>query len=117
MIELNYKRIGDYLLPDLGLTDTEKLPLGKYGLLRQRYLEENRPGLFTRLLLSGQLMHQLHEVDRAAEQRMETMLPHMTQNTRLTEAMKNNDPLKRAGIMNTLSAQAEEMILEELVYG
>ena len=36
MIELNYKRIGDYLLPDLGLTDTEKLPLGKYDLLRQR---------------------------------------------------------------------------------
>lgn len=28
MIELNYKRSGDYLLPDLGLTETEQLPLG-----------------------------------------------------------------------------------------
>lgn len=30
MIELKYQRCGDYLLPDLGLTDAEKLPLGKY---------------------------------------------------------------------------------------
>ena len=48
-------------------------------------------------------MHQLHEVDRAAEQRMETMLPQMAQNARLTEAMKNNDPLRWAGMMNTIT--------------
>lgn len=117
VIKPKYTRCGDYLLPEMGLSEEDKTPLGRYGEMRCRYLEENRPGLFTRLLLSGQLMHQLHEVDRTAEQRMETMLPHMAQNTRLTEAMKNNDPLKRAGIMNTLRAQIEEMILAELVYG
>ena len=117
VIKPKYTRCGDYLLPEMGLSEEDKTPLGRYGEMRCRFLEENRPGLFTRLLLSGQLMHQLHEVDRAAEQRMETMLPQMAQNAGLTEAMKNSDPLKWAGIMNTLSAQAEEMILEELVYG
>lgn len=117
MIELKYTQRGDYLLPEMGLSEEDKAPLGRYGELRYRYLEENRPGLFTRLLLSGQLMHQLHEVDRAAAQRMETMLPQMAQNAGLTEAMKNGNPLRWIGIMNTLSTQVEEMILEELVYG
>ena len=44
MSELMYKQSGDYLLPDLGLTVAEQQPLGKYSLLRQRYLEQNRPG-------------------------------------------------------------------------
>lgn len=43
MSELMYKQSGDYLLPDLGLTEAEQQPLGKYSLLRQRYLEQNRP--------------------------------------------------------------------------
>lgn len=117
MTELNYAQCGDYLLPEMGLSEEDKAPLGRYGELRYRYLEENRPGLFSKLLLSGQLMHQLHEVDREAEQRMETILPQMAQNAGLTEEMKNSDPLRWAGIMNTLSAQAEEVILAELVYG
>ena len=53
MSELNYKRNGDYLLPDMGLTEAERKPLGKYGIMRQQYLEKNRPGLYTRLILSG----------------------------------------------------------------
>ncbi len=33
-MKLNYHRCGDYLLPDLGLTDEEQRPLGKYGRMR-----------------------------------------------------------------------------------
>ena len=61
MSELMYKQSGDYLLPDLGLTEAEQQPLGKYSLLRQRYLEQNRPGLYMRLMLSGRLMEHLQE--------------------------------------------------------
>ena len=53
MSELIYRQNGDYLLPDLGLTEAEQKPLNKYGMMRMQYLEESRPGLYTRLLLSG----------------------------------------------------------------
>ena len=66
MSELIYKRNGDYLLPEMGLTKTEKRPLGKYGMMRRQYLEENRPGMYTRLILSGRLMEHLQEPDRIA---------------------------------------------------
>lgn len=117
MTELKYNRCGDYLIPDMGLSDEDRMPLGRYGLKRCNYLKEHRPGLYTRLLLSGHLMRQLHEVDQAAAQMMDVMLPQMTKEAGLTEAQKNTDPLMWAGIMNTITAQIEEIILAELVYG
>ena len=54
---------GDYFFPEMGLTEEEQRPVGKYGLMRQEYLQEHRPGLFTHLLLSGKLMEHLHEID------------------------------------------------------
>lgn len=116
MIELNYKRSGDYLLPDLGLTETEQLPLGKYGLLRQCYLEENRPGLYTRLMLSGKLMEHLQEIERTAQSRLDSLMSQLTVQMGVTEALKARDQMTWVQRMNALQAQAEEMILSELIY-
>ena len=116
MTELKYNRCGDYLIPDMGLNDEDRRPLGRYGLMRCNYLKEHRPGLYTRLLLSGQLMQQLHEVDQTALQMMDVMLPQMAKEAGLTEALKNTDPLKWVGMMNAITAQIEEIILAELVY-
>ena len=66
--------------------------------------------------MSGHLMRQLHEVDRSDLQMMDVMLPQMTKEAGLTEALKDTDPLMWAGIMNTITAQIEEIILAELVY-
>ena len=116
MTKLKYNRCGDYLFPDMGLSDDDRTPLGRYGAMRCSYLKEHQPGLYTRLLLSGHLMRQLHEVDRAAAQMMDVMLPQMAKEARLTEALKNTDPLKWVGMMNAITAQIEEIILAELVY-
>lgn len=116
MIELKYQRCGDYLLPDLGLTDAEKLPLGKYGLLRQRYLEENRPGLYTRLMLSGKLMEHLQEIEQAAQNRLESLMSQLSMQSDVTEELKARDQMAWVQRMNALQAQAEEMILSELIY-
>lgn len=116
MTELKYNRCGDYLIPNMGLSDDDRTPLGRYGLMRCNYLKEQRPGLYTRLLLSGHLMQQLHEVDQAAAQMRDVMLPQMAKEAGLTETLKNTDPLKWAGVMNTITTQIEEIILAELVY-
>ena len=34
----------------------------------------------------------------------------------ITEELKARDPMRWAGLMNTLKAQAEEVILTELIY-
>ena len=116
MSELMYKRNGDYLLPNLGLTEEEKKPLGKYGMMRRQYLEQNRPGLYTRLILSGRLMEHLQEIDTTAHEWLESLMSLMTKQAGVTEELKARDQMAWVGQMNSLKHQAEEMILSELVY-
>ena len=42
-----YTRVGDYLLPNLTIDESEQQPIGKYGRMRKRYLKEYRPVLYT----------------------------------------------------------------------
>ena len=46
---------------------------------------------------------------------METVLPHMMGVAGVTEELKACDPMRWVGLMNTLKAQAEEIILAELI--
>ena len=77
MNELTYTRCGDYYIPDLKLSEQPEAPIGKYGRMRQRYLKEHRPGLYSSLILSEKLYPHLLEIDRAAHERMDAMLPRM----------------------------------------
>ena len=116
MSELIYKRNGDYLLPEIGLTEAEQKPLGKYGMMRQQYLEQHRPGLYTRLLLSGKLMEHLQEIETTAHNRLESLMTRLKAQNNVTEKLKAKDQMKWVGMMNSLKNQAEEMILTDLIY-
>ena len=74
MSELTYTRSGDYLIPDLSLTEQPQAPLGKYGRMRKDYLKEHRPVLWNSLLLSEKLYPHLREIDEAANNRLEQMI-------------------------------------------
>ena len=117
MNELTYTRCGDYYIPDLKLSEQPEAPIGKYGRMRQRYLKEHRPGLYSSLILSEKLYPHLLEIDRAARERMDAMLPRMMEAAGVTEELKARDPMRWVGLMNTLKAQAEEAILESLMQG
>ena len=116
MADLTYSRNGDYYIPDLTLKDQPDKPIGKYGLMRKRYLKEYRPGLYSSLILSEKLYPHLLEIDEAAHRRLEMMMPKMMKSAGVTEQLKASDPMKWVGFMNTLKAQAEEIILSELIY-
>ena len=116
MNELTYTRCGDYYIPDLKLPKQSEAPIGKYGRMRQRYLKEHRPSLYSSLILSEKLYPHLLEIDRAARERMDAMLPRMMEAAGVTEELKARDPMAWVGLMNTLKAQIDELILCELVY-
>ena len=116
MSELTYTQNGDYLIPDLSLSEQPQTPLGKYGRMRKNYLKEHRPVLWSSLLLSEKLYPHLREIEEAANNRLELMMPELMKSAGVTEELKASDPMKWAGLMNTLKAQAEEVILAELVF-
>ena len=44
------------------------------------------------------------------------MLPRMMEVAGVTEELKARDPMRWVGLMNTLKAQAEEALFQELIY-
>ena len=112
----NYTKVGDYLLPNLVLDETERRHIGKYGRLRKRYLKEHRRALYTNLLLTGKLDQHLTEIDEACEERMELLSQQMAKREGVTEALKASDQMGWVARMNSIRNRAKEIVLHELVY-
>ena len=112
---LTYTRNGDYLIPDLSLSEQPEKPLGKYGRMRKAYLKEHRPILYNQLLMSEKLYPHLLEIDETAQSRLEQVMPQLTKDAGATEQLKASDPMKWVGLMNTCKAQAEEILMAELI--
>ena len=111
-----YTQVGDYFIPDISLPDAPAYPIGKYGRMREAYLKEHRPGLYTRLILSGKLHEHLAEVERICNERLDTMIPQMAKTQGVTEAMKARDQLSWVGRMNEIRHSAEEIVLTEIIH-
>ena len=95
---VTYSTVGDYQLPNLTLNQPRK-PLGKYGRLRRTYLMNHRPVLYNTMLLNGSLYPTLTELltkDPAPD--------------------KEQNQMAWVQHMNSLKAQAEELVLTELIY-
>ena len=116
MMNLTYTKNGDYLIPDLSLTEQENRPLGKYGRMRRKYLEEHRPILWNQMILTETLFPHLREIEETANRRLEQMMPALMKAAGVTEDLKARDPMTWVGLMNNCKAQAEEVILRELIY-
>ena len=114
-MDLAYTRNGDYLFPDLYLEDAD-LPIGKYGLLRKRYLKEHKRGWYTSLLLTGKLDAHLAEIDHSCNERIELIMNQLARREGVTEALKATDQMTWVARMNSIRARAEEIVLSELVY-
>ena len=111
---LTYTMQGDYLIPDL--TAPEAPRIGKYGMLRRSYLRDHRDGIYTGMMLSGKLNSHLEQIDRQANEMMETLTLHMSETQGVTESLKASDQMKWVGLMNNIRHSAEEIVLTELIY-
>lgn len=111
---LNYTLVGNCYLPDLEIESSQ--PIGKFGRARMKVLKEYRPGLYSRLLLSGKLYDDLNEVDAEAQRLLDQMIPQMAAAAGINEDLKAADPMRWVGMMNTIKAQVEEIICNNVVF-
>ena len=57
----------------------------------------------------------LWEIDETANRRLEQMMPQLAESAGATEELKARDPMRWVGLMNTCKAQAEEILMAELI--
>ena len=114
---LDYTLHGDYYLPEILDPELEdKRTIGKWGMLHRQYLEHERPGLYSRLFLSGKLHRTLADVDEAAHRRHAQIMEQMKTQEGIDEELKSREPMEWVRRMNSIAATADETILNELIY-
>ena len=111
---LTYTQCGDYYIPDIRLEHTGTQTLGKYGRMRRVFLEQNKPMLINDMILSETLFPHLWEVQHTCKKRMEFVMEELLAKNPAPD--KSTQPLAWVSHMNGLKAQAEELVLRELVY-
>ena len=113
---IEYHLEGDYYIPTLAMPTQEKITLNKYGRLRLKYLKEHEKADYTIMLMDGTLNTHLKELQETADNRIQQIIRELKAKSDLTEDMKNTDILYWVGTMNSIKAQAEEIVFSELIY-
>ena len=115
-MELTYEKNGDYLIPNLIPDSEPEEPLTRYGLMRENYLKEHRRGIYSGLLMTGELKAHCLKIQKQAEERMDFLTEQMAKAGGVDEALKASDQMKWAAEMNSIRHSAEETVLAELIY-
>ena len=113
---IEYVLAGDYYIPDLKLPDEERT-IGKYGRMHRDYLEEHHPVRFNHLVLEGQFWTYLADLNEQAQSRLQLIIRQMQEPESVNEELKIYDQMAWVRAMNSIHNRAEEIILQELVYG
>ena len=110
---ITYELRGEQYYPLLELS--EQREIGKYGKLHLEYLKKHRKGRYTNLLSKGVLNQRLYEIDVEARQMVESIIPHLADERGVDENLKARDMLRWVAEMNNIKANAEEIVLREVV--
>lgn len=99
------------------LDETDTPPIGMWGRRHLSYLKEHRPVLHTSLVLSGKLHSYLVEVDNRATEMLDRLIKQMAAQQGITEQLKAQDQMTWVQRMNNIRNAAEEIVLQEVIYG
>ena len=119
MVEITYHKEGDYFIPDLFLEKEEYAKdynIGKYGHLRLEYLKNHKKAEYIIMFMNKTLNKHLKEIQETAQVRVDLIVEQLKKENNITEEMKNTNQLYLVGMMNNFKNQAEEIVLNELIY-
>ena len=115
--KIQYRRVGDYLIPNLILPpDEAKVTLGKWGTMHKTYLEKHKNVFFSTLLIKGKLYQHCAEVEKQAQQMFDTLVEQMKNTEGVTEQLKDENQMEWLCRMQNIEARVRERVTTELIY-
>ena len=115
-MELTYTERNGVMYPDLALPEQTNYSIGKYGKMRLDYLKKHRRGTYTTLLTSCTLNQHLYDTEQEAKRQIELTLSRLVKERDITEELKAANPLLWVQEMNNAKHDAEEIVLNEIIY-
>ena len=115
-MEITYTERNGIFYPDLALPKQTKYPIGKYGRMRLDFIQKHRRGTYTTLLTTCTLNQHLYDIEQEVNRQMEIVLSQLVRERGITEELKATDPLRWVPEMNNAKHDAEEIVLNEIIY-
>ena len=115
-IQITYTEHNGLYYPNLALPEQTNYPLGKYANLRLDFIKKHRRGTYTTLLTEGRLNEYLHAIDIQAHELLDHIIPRLAKERGIGEVLKAHNALQWAAEMNNIKANAEEIVMQEVVY-
>lgn len=116
-MELIYRKVGDYYIPNLTIEDEGKTyNLGKYSRLRIEYLKQNKRNEFRKLIESGMLSKHLNEVQNNCIKLRDKLMEEYKIKDNITEGLKEQNEMEWLRKMNAISNIVDEIVRKEYVY-
>ena len=115
--KIQYRRVGDYLIPNLIIPPEEaKITLGKWGMMHKNYLEKHKKVFFNTLLMQGKLYQHCADIEKQAKDMHDMLIEQMKQAEGVTEQLKEENQLEWVCRMQNIEARAREVVTTELIY-
>ena len=111
-----YREENGHLIPNITLPEQTDYQIGKYGRMHLDYIKSHRRGRYTTLLTEGKLNARLHEIDLEASEMLEAIIARLAVERGIDEDLKARDMLRWVAEMNNIKANAEEIVLREVIY-
>ncbi len=111
-----YTQAGDYLLPNLTLSEEEQKPIGIWGQRHARHLKQHHKILYYNLLTSGKLNTHLAEIDRQTEELFLRLVKQMAEREGVTERLKTDNQMEWVRRMNNIRNRATEIVNNDLIF-
>ena len=116
-MELEYRKIGDYFVPNIELSSNNKrVNLGKYGRMREHYLKEHKHGLFDYLVMTETLSSHLASIEEEANDYEELLMKQIAEQENVDEKLKETNQLEWVQKMNNIKNRVQEIVINELIY-
>lgn len=115
--EIQYRCVGDYLIPNLALHPEEaSVRLGRWGMMYKDYLQKYKKVLFNTLLVQGKLYQHCAEIENQAREMFDTLVEQMKQVEGVNEKLKEKNQMEWVCRMQNIEARAREILCDELIY-
>lgn len=96
-------------------TKINKARIGRYGRKLLSYMKEHSQNMYTELLFSGCLEDWLAEQNEICKEKICEYAQRIANARGITEELKARDQMAWVGAMNTIRAQAEEIVIEQIL--
>ena len=111
-MELEYRKEGDYYLPNL--LPPEEIKVGRFGRMYLQDLKREHPALYDCFLITDELRGFAEEADRVGSELYDKLIRDMAEAQGVTEELKASDQMAWVGAMNNIGEAALEIVREEM---